>query len=267
MICKRAIIICSGASIRENQWDIPIKDLQIWKEIQDEYTIGINWLKNYYTPTVLLYGDYQFYLEEIENLKTMPLVFGMQDSFYGRYYPKTKNWYDQYHLHDNIYLLPHRKIINGKHYHGINAWKNGFYERYLTGIVAINLAIASGCKEIYILGMDCCSTQGRTHFYQDEFIPYRISENGVKNTGVGQYENGEYKTGVYNNSDLNTVYLPFLEEKDINIYNVSLNSKITVFPKISYKEFYAKIKENKEELSQDYLRYKLKEKYYEAYYN
>lgn len=267
MIAKRAIVIGSGNSIRCGDNNISASDLPIWKKLNGFFTIGINWCFKYYIPTVELYGDYKFYLAEKENLEKLPLVFGMQDGYYMRKFKK--KWTELFYLNNNIYLLPNRKINikNGQEIecHGINAWEKGFYSRYLSGILGINLAIALGCKEIFLLGFDATEIDGRTHFYQNEFNAYNKDEYGKEKTGVGKNTEGRYNTNVYNmNKNVNKKFEPFLIEKDIKFYNVSPESKITVFPKISYNEFYDKIKDD-EKTSQDYYRYKLKSIYYEKY--
>ena len=264
MIAKRAIVVAGGASIREGDWSIPSNELPVWPAIQEELTIGINWVFRYFNPTLTLYGDYQFYIAEKEKLKMLPLVFGMQDGYYGN--SLKTDWTKLYYLENNIYLLPNRVDREGILYHGINAWKYGFYSRYLSGILGINLAVALGCTEIMLLGFDCNGTNGRTHFYQDEFKAYHRAEHGKSISGVGNRDDGRgYRTSLYN-QDFNEKFFPFKKELDrIKIFNVSMDSGITVFPKISYKEFYKRLETKDELLSQDYLRHHILKVYYENY--
>ena len=269
MVSKRAIVIGSGASIREGNWHIAPENLPLWGAVYDELTIGINWCYKYFVPTVSLYGDYEFYLAEKEALAKLPLAFGMQDPYFGR--SLKIDWMKQYHVENNLYLLPNRTTRKDENnndvlYHGVDAWKYGFYDRYLSGILGINLAIALGCTEIYLLGFDCNATEGRTHFYQDEYMPHHKSETGKEVCGVGYREDGKYKTSNYN-QNFNEKYLPFVKELDkVEIVNVSENSGITVFPKINYSEFYSRLLEGLCQIkSQLQLRSEILNKYKEHY--
>ena len=238
MIPKRAIVIGSGASILNGTDSASC--ITVWDKIQNELTIGINWCFKYFIPTVSLFGDYHFYLKEKDELTKLPLVFGMQDAYYTRAKVSDKINTETFHLHDNIYMLPNRipeQTENGRReYFGKDAWVKGFYSRYLSGILGINLAVALGCLDIYLLGFDGCATNGKTHFYQGEFTACHVSEDGKERSGVGQKNDGTYNTSVYN-QNFSDKFEPLKNEK-INIYNVSPDSKLTTFPKISYNEFY-----------------------------
>lgn len=256
---KRCIIIGSGSSIRNNQWDIPIEQLPIWNVLKEEFTIGINWSFKWIDSTIHLYTDNRFYEQEVNTLKNLPLVFCPQDGYYGREFKK--HWLEIFHLHDNIYLLP-----ASSKYAGTDAWNFGFYSRRLTGIYALNLAIALGFSEIYLLGMDCCGDGKHTHFYDDAFDA-KIKDGDKLETGVGYNTDGTYKTSFYQNCDVNEPYLPFKEElKKIKIFNVSLNSKINVFQKISYEQLFSVLRKNKPKISQDFFRQEIKKLYYDKYY-
>jgi hypothetical protein len=248
---KRVFIIGGGFSIRDNLWNIPISNLPLWNIIKNEFTIGTNFVFHWFTPTVLMYSDYQFYASQKKYLKDIPLILGKEDSAYKR-----KNGIQ---LDTNVLLLKEcEKIIKTswrepkpclqKHYWGKDAWTKGFYTSQLIGIKALNLAIALDCKEIYLLGMDACAdSQDRTHFYSDTEIGV-YEWQGQKHSGVGKNKRGGYNTGNYNKIDeLNKYwYQPFEEElkRGVKIYNVSVNSKIETFPKITYKEMYDNIQKN-----------------------
>lgn len=241
---KQCIILASGASIRQGLWDTPIEYMPIWNVANKVFTITVNWSYKWCIPNIAVFVDYKFYMTEKEGLDKLPCVVGRNDSFYT-----DTNRYLKYHktLSPNLCLLDASKNqnIDGKGmraiYHGKEAWEKGFYSSQLSGIWALNLAIALGYDEIFLLGYDGCETDGYTHFYQPEGIGTTVWE-GRKNSGVGKHENGRYKTGTYNN-DINYWFEPFKVELDsIKIYNVSPQSKIEIFPKITYKEFYNKIK-------------------------
>lgn len=265
MIAKRAIIIGGGNSIRQNEL-CKSHNLSIWRNIQNEFTIGINFSFKFFIPTVLLYGDYKFYIAEKEDLVKLPLVFGTQDPFYSREKIAKTNYNETYYLHDNIYLLKNRIIEDESKipYHGLQGWEKGFYDRYLSGILAIHLAICCGCQEIYLLGMDCCAINDKTHFYEGEIKAVNKAPEGEERCGIGLREDGSYKTNVYN-QNFNERFEPFKQDfEKVKIYNVSPESKITLFSKITYTEFYEKIKQ-KEPHSQDYLRHQLLNLYHEKY--
>jgi hypothetical protein len=241
-MANRCIIIGSGASIRQDMWNISAKDLPIWKLIKDEYTIGINWSKNYFESTLFLYTDYNFYLQEKSSIEKLPLVVSSQDAFYGK---EVKKDWKKLFKYENIYLLP----SNAK-YHDINSWKEGFYTRKLSGIYAITLAICLGFKEIYLLGMDCCAIGEKTHFYQDDPTVGIKTVNVIKETGVGFDSKGRYKTSLYENKNINEHFKCF-ENAPVKIYNVSPASKIDVFTKMHYKQFEEILKSNPNNINQE----------------
>lgn len=224
----RCIIIGSGNSIRRGDYKTRTADLPIWNLIKDEYTIGINWSKNYFDSTILLYTDYQFWQQEKESLEKLPLVISSQDGFYGK--NLKKDWKKVF-KYENIYLLP-----SNKKYQGLNSWKDGFYSRKLSGIYAITLAICLGVQEIFLLGMDCGAIDGKTHFYQDEPNIGIKTVNIIKETGIGFDSKGRYKTSLYDNKNINENFECF-KDLPVKIYNVSPESKITLFPKFDYEEF------------------------------
>lgn len=239
---NRCIIIGSGNSIRQGDYTTFSKDLPIWKLIKDEYTIGINWSKNYFDSTIQLYSDTDFWQTEKESLRNLPLVVTKQDAFYGR---ETKKMWKEVFRFENIYILP-----GNRNHKGVESWKLGFYTGKLSGIFSISLAIALGVKEIFLLGMDCKAIDGRTHFYQGDSGAGDIKVGPKRSTGVGFEVNGKYKTSVYDNPNVDENYIPFLKE-DVKIYNVSPESKITVFPKITYEEFEEIITKNPNKINQD----------------
>ena len=256
---KRCLIIGSGASIRKGQWNIDAKKLPIWWSIRNEFTIGINWSFKYFQPTMLVYSDYHFYNTEKDNLKKLPLVVASQDSYYTRILKKNPD--EMFHLHDNIYLLK-----ASSQYHGVDSLTKGVYTRKLSGMFALTTAISLGFTEIYLFGMDCCSTEGRTHFYEgDKDVGVTIDKSGKKNCGIGM-EDGKYKTSIYSNINMNEIYLPYKKELErIKIFNVSLDSKINVFPKIGYSSFYSKIFHDKLNINQEEARKETIQKFKEYY--
>ena len=258
MIADRCIIVASGASIRENLWYVPINELPIWKALKNEITIGINWSSTFYTPTVALFGDYKFYHTQFDSIKHLPLLVSTKDAYYIREGHQP--------ILDNLFLLERCKIKKylkagdktegiHKYYWGKDSWKQGWYTNQLSGLMALTFAINGlGAKEIFLLGYDASGINGHTHFYDDTNVGSYVYDNSTT-CGVGIKENGLYRTDNYNKTDkLNNFWFkPFEQEWDngVRIYNVSLNSKIDTFLKISYKAFYAMLKNNVYPVNQD----------------
>ena len=211
--------------------------------IKHNYSIGLNyWFRYGCETTFNTSGDYQFYLENSRKLEKEPLLIVAHD-------PQLKNAKVD-RTHENTIVLKHSGKYNGK-----DAWQKGFYSRQLIGIWALSLAIQLGFKEIYLLGYDCCELNTRTHFYQGivdlsihtkYYLKGQLKCKKFRFSGVGKNKKEEYKTSTYNSPDLinRKWYKPFLVEKKINIYNVSIDSAITLFPKITYLDFYSKIGNN-----------------------
>ncbi len=219
--------------------------------IKSNYSIGLNyWFQFGCETTFNMSGDWQFYLDNSRQLKKVPMIIASEDGSL-----KNKNIS---HIYDNTILLPH-----SSKYFGINSWvknnkgkMNGFYSRQLIGMFSLTLAIALGFKEIYLLGYDCCEVNGQTHFYQgvvdlndhrDIYVNGKLKDRRYKFKGVGKKPKGDYETSTYNhvNHINNKWYAPYeIETKKIKIYNVSPNSVINTFPKISYDTFFKQIDNN-----------------------
>ena len=99
----------------------------------------------------------------------------------------------------------------------------------LSGILALYIGILLEPKEIFLLGYDFSDDkkikdkQNRplTHFYQGD----------IEHRGIG-------KSQYYNYPGHAERDFRQFKNSEIKIYNVSLDSKIEVFPKISYDEFF-----------------------------
>jgi len=257
------IILCSGSSIRQNLWQTPIENLPIWNAIKNKFIISCNWGYYWCNPTVEMFSDYRFYAIEQKKLDKLPLVIGRDDSFY-----KNSNRNEDLQLSKNTYLLqPCQKKNERDWYWGKDSWTKGFYSSQLIGLMALTFVIVIGCKKIYLLGADWGEIDGHTHFYEDADIGKIVWKTQEK-TGVGLNKLGNYNTGRYDiqrkkpNGKITIVkenhpdywYSCYKQEmnKGIEIYNVSLKSKITTFPKISYAQFYNEIQKesnvNQEEI-------------------
>ncbi len=246
--CKPIIICGAGNSI-------PFLNSQFYRTgcglsmkleqiIKYNYSIGLNfWFKYGCETTFNMSGDWQFYEDNKEALKKVPMIIASED-------PQLKNR-NESRIHDNTLLLPSAGIYFGK-----DSWEKGFYHRQLIGMFSLTLAIALGFKEIYLLGYDCVEVNGQTHFYQGVadltkatklYLDGKHKADRYHFRGVGKEKSGDYKTSTYNyKNHLNNKWFdPYhAERKDIKIYNVSINSIINTFPKISYGAFFQQIEDN-----------------------
>lgn len=224
--------------------------------IENNYSIGLNsWYKFGCPTTISFVNDFIFYRKNYETLKNLHLVV-------ARYNSQLYNL-PQYKLHENTLVIP-----DAKYYFGLESWdinskkclvcnyknkkeernqycpdcktklmKIGFYHGHLAGIISTTLAIALGFKKIYLLGLDGCETNGKTHFYQDLINDFK------EYFGVGKVQTKkgmDYRTSAYSNpTKLNEEYYRPLElDNSVKIYNVSPNSILNNFQKIDYTTFY-----------------------------
>lgn len=115
----------------------------------------------------------------------------------------------------------------------------------LVGLFALSLAVAEQYPSIYLLGYDFGTTNidnTKTHFYQDELDVGDSSakKNKYFSTGVGKplvyrdKRNKEVKGDVRD-------FEVYLREPGIKIYNVSPQSNIPYFQKLTYPEFFERI--------------------------
>ena len=104
----------------------------------------------------------------------------------------------------------------------------------LSGVLALSVAckLLNADDEIFLLGYDYGAYNGKTHFYQD-----KIHHRGINQTAYYDYQgHAERDFGEFEG----------------NIYNISINSQINVFPKLSYTQFFKKL--DTKEYKQDALR-------------
>jgi len=249
MIPNKIIIIGSGASIRQGLWDTPIEELPIWEAVKNQFTISCNWSFKWVDPTISMFCDHRFYCLEKEHLDKLPILLTAKKNGFYNDERKYKKYFDK--IGDNLHFL---KVCGGVKYkehtdvihNGVNTQLGGIYTPQLTGLMAIGYALSIGCKELYLLGFDAGASQGRTHFYEgDKEHTGIVNWNNQTQTGVGLDANGRCKNDNYN-EDINWWFHPLTNnDADVKIYNVSPESNITVFPKISFSEFYKVYTTNK----------------------
>ena len=226
---KEVILIGAGKSIREGI------EKGLWEKIKEK-TI---WSCNYafmtmpYLPKRELFSDREFYLK---NTNALQAISDEGVEIVARYQ-------SHYEAVGSIIGYQTTRLPTG--YKGKQALKTDgtphiyMGEMSLVGTFALSLAIAEDYDVIYLLGYDFGPTS-----YEDEDTHYYQGKLDVWSAGMG-------KPKVYLDKDgktLDTVtdFKVFTQEKDIQIFNVSLNSNIPFFTKISYETFFTKIKGDKD---------------------
>lgn len=217
---NQIIIIGGGTSIQEGI------SLGLWEQLKDKFTLGLNYNYNHFNSSCLVWVDTEFARDNYKDLKNLPLTIGKHDD-----------------LSEGLHLSNTLLLKSSGRYWGEQCIKKGVYSSQLCGIFSLNLAVwmakrlpiwQEGVKEIYLLGYDFTrrtpeqlekAVKTNTHYY-----------NNIIHRGMGYTEFYEH----YNPDEL---FHPFVIEKykGIDIYNVSLNSLITLFPKLSYPEFFEKL--------------------------
>ena len=96
----------------------------------------------------------------------------------------------------------------------------------LSGILALSIAkyILGNKVEIYLLGYDYGAEDGLTHFYQ--------TLDAIQHRGIGQTQ--YYDIVGHAERDFSSI-----DPK--NVYNVSVNSKISAFTKLTYDEYFDRL--------------------------
>ncbi len=217
---NQVIILGGGSTIAEGI------SKGLWDKLKDKFVIGINYsYRHFKDPTFQIYLDYKFYDQNKKGIDKLGLII-------------TKSYKN---LPPNVILLKpcstyHRDV------------RKGCYKGSLSGYYALSLAIyLLDIGEIFLLGFDYCGigkdNKGRpkTHYYED-----------IEHKGRGKIN----YYGMRGRADRD--FKPFVNEKKIKIYNVSLQSKINTFVKISYKKFFEMLNKNK--FDQSELRKYIKEK-------
>lgn len=225
---KQVILLGGGFSLKkgiDNELWSKIEDLEVW-------SLNFAFMKMDFNPTVEIWVDISFFKNNIVALQQL-----------------WEKGVKMYAKHNNRYVeLPeiitydatrHSKTYNPKEALNTASTPHLFHGKQgLVGIFALSLAVAQGYNEIYLLGYDYGikdSTQKKTHFYQDELD---IRSSGVNNPRIYLTPNGKIKDDV---QDFNV----FTNLAGVNIYNVSLDSNIQCFPKITWKCFFDKIRGQK----------------------
>jgi len=231
---KECIIIGGGKSIQEGLV-LGLKD-----RIKDKFVIACNYAYKHFDCTFLTFMDRDFYVSAsqrqqiyrdkypdiYEELKALPLIIGYKQN------PEIGKS-----------MLPNT-IMAEKPFKDVQI--------NLTGIFALSLAIKLNVETIFLLGFDwtrlTAEQKGNkiynpsTSNYDQVDIHYYGQE--IKHRGSGYVNFYEGHNPVE--------YFKFFEKSLSKIYNVSLNSNITSFEKISYAQMFNLL--NNEKIKQEELR-------------
>ena len=126
--------------------------------LKDYFTVGVNRIFKLYDPTILLWQDESFLKsEKIDHLKAIKFCRDTVD-------PENK----YYHYHR---VMKPFKFANTTHI---------LYGTGNTGILAVQFAVALGCKPIILLGMDCNVTDvtdfyGDNKYWNDHTLKYCVN--------------------------------------------------------------------------------------------
>lgn len=228
MITKKSVILVGGGTsvtegIEKDLWN-KIKDKTIW-------SLNYGFMTMPYLPQREVWVDGSFFknnmiaLNDLAN-KDVDMV-AKHNSFIGNL-PKLTSYESTRNRLEYVGKL-------GKEKNRIFCGHQGF-----VGTFALHLAICDGFNEIFLLGYDYGvppdkKDKTETHYYQNKL---KVISSGFKRPQIYLDQNNKVKLDVED-------YKVFLQEKDVKIWNVSVNSNISYFEKITWKVFFEKIKNEK----------------------
>ena len=214
---KNVILVGGGASIKSGL------ELGLWDKLKDAnveiWSINYAFMTMPYIPAKEIWCDRCFFTENQHKLEALSKqgveCITKQNTFYDSI-PEIK----QYHwTRDFYYGTIDKPLFLG--YMG------------LSGNLALSLAVALGYDIIYLLGYDYGTSSmkdTKTHYYQDTLV---TTSHGVNNPSI-------YMTDTGVKGEVNG-YSAYLQSKS-KIYNVSVNSNIQTFDKITYPQFFKLLK-------------------------
>jgi len=237
---KEIIIVGGGSSIKQ-------ADLAYLEPLlATKFTILTNYSFKHFRGTFLTFMDKDFYEPAVcktsekkkecpdiwEELEKLPLIIGN----------KLNNGLTSI-LHPNTILLDcPREELHGK--------------LILTGIFALTIADMFEPEKIFLLGFDWDRRDPKTIPTGKNYNPN--SDLDIHYYGKELKHRGSGYMGFYENHDPNN-YFKYFDKSKSKIYNVSPNSNINNFKKITYSELYTLL--SNQIFNQDELRNYVKEQY------
>lgn len=207
---KVAIIIGGGYSVKEGI------ELGLWDKIKDKEVWSLNFAYKTmpYKPRRELWADINFFKNHIEELQTL-----YQSGV--KCIAKAHGKYKFIAEIETYYTTRDIKEAKEKMYIGSMG---------LVGFLALSVAVREKYDIVYALGYDFGTNSvknDKTHYYQEKI---HVLSSGVRHPEFYREENGRVREDV---RDFN-IY----KNSSTKIYNVSLNSNIESFEKISYEQFF-----------------------------
>lgn len=218
---KDVVIVGGGSSVKEGI------EKGLWEQIKDKEVWSLNFAFMFmpYLPKRQLWIDTSFFRNYCNKLQEL-------HSHGVSLHTKKNEMYDQAIYKDKITTYEVARNLKEPIKDRLFVGQMG-----LTGLLALHLAIIEQYDTIYLLGYDYGTPDLNdriTHFYSDKVVENDIKSSGVANTRVYLEDNNAPKKNMED--------LKFFNDFSNKIYNVSLKSNITYFEKISYEEFFNKIK-------------------------
>ena len=166
--------------------------------LDSEITIGANVIYKFYVPTILVWEDVNLYLHRKEEIDKLTCIKYTRECWIQPSYKNVSGYKKAWQFFGSEGLT--KGLFGGK-------------RSYMTGVVMISLAVSLGYSPIYLLGYDGGMVGGRLHFHNE-------------------YDK-EKREAAFLNANVS-----YDEFTGCEIYNCSLESKITQFPKISIAEVF-----------------------------
>lgn len=207
--------------------------LDLKEKIKNKFVMGINFAFYHFEPTCVVFKDKKFWTGRLMGEKNSYLNNKHKELIQKFPLCVTIKSTDIKNPPSNLFVIP----------------KNKLYWGHLSGEFAIALAsyLMNERGTLYLMGFDWSQNTKKeinpeTHYYPDTEIMHK----------------GQHLTRHYDTHDAGKVFRRFLNfNTNLKIYNVSPNSNIPCFKKITYEEMFSLL--NKETYNQDTLRNQIKE--------
>jgi hypothetical protein len=224
---NECIVWGGGTSISEGI------SLGLKEQLKNKFVLGCNFSFHHFEPTCIVFHDKKVWTGQL---------LGYNNPYINKQHRDLIQKFP-------LCITPESSHISPKQNNIISIPKTHLYAGLLTGEFAIALAsyLLNENGNLFILGYDWTQNtkeeKVETHYYPDTEINHK----------------GQHLTQHYDTHDAGKVFRRFLNlNNNLKIYNVSPNSNIPTFKKITYPEMFSLL--NKETYNQDELRKYIKEK-------